>query len=473
VVFVLIDGARPDVFASLLARGDLPNLARLVVEPGGFTTGTTVFPSTTGVGYLPFLLGRYPGHAGIPGIRWLDRSAAAGNARSVWRAARSYCGPQGSWLNRDITASPTIFEIVPDSLAICTPVTRGLGRRSHLIPVARAVLGSAAHYLGTYAALDRAVAQAWIAAATLDWRFLFVVFPGIDGITHLNDPFHPAVSAAYRAVDGALGTFATKLTANGRDLPVFVVAADHGASTVTQHADVALALESWGMPTLRHPMHLWRSGARAAVMISGNACAHVYFEPRSGRARPLTYEELPADILARLLELPAIRVAACRAADGGVIVMHRDQRARIAEDPAGIRYEPLHGDPLGLGNTTALFDDRELLAITRTGPLPDAPRQLLQVLRTERAGDIVLGAAHGSDLRGPWELPEHRAGHGSLIPEHMLVPVATSIPIPRVPIRTVDLMPTMLEWLGADVPAGLDGVPFTRLAARVTDGRTG
>ena len=44
---VLIDGARVDVLRDLLNRGDLPNLARWVIEPGGLTTGTTVFPSTT------------------------------------------------------------------------------------------------------------------------------------------------------------------------------------------------------------------------------------------------------------------------------------------------------------------------------------------------------------------------------------------------------------------------------------------
>src|SRR5216117_3360313 len=91
VVFVLIDGARPDVVGALLDRGELPNLARWVVEPGGITVGTTVFPSTTGVAYIPFLFGRYPGTADVPGIRWLDRGAAARGSglRSQWRAARS------------------------------------------------------------------------------------------------------------------------------------------------------------------------------------------------------------------------------------------------------------------------------------------------------------------------------------------------------------------------------------------------
>ena len=41
-VLVLIDGARVDVLRELLNRGDLPNVARSVIEPGSLTTGTTV-----------------------------------------------------------------------------------------------------------------------------------------------------------------------------------------------------------------------------------------------------------------------------------------------------------------------------------------------------------------------------------------------------------------------------------------------
>src|SRR5437016_2371390 len=204
-VLVLIDGARCDILRELLGRGDLPNLARWVIEPGGLSTGTTVFPSTTGVAYIPFLFGRYPGSVGIPGIRWLDRSGAAGGWRAQWRAARSYCGVQAGWLNSDIAPAPSLFDLVPESIAICTPLIRGLRPGGNRLIFRRAVLGSAAHYVGTYPALDRAVARAWLDAAGESWRFLFVVFPGVDGISHLKDPWHPAVLESYRFVDRARG----------------------------------------------------------------------------------------------------------------------------------------------------------------------------------------------------------------------------------------------------------------------------
>src|SRR5438045_6513442 len=80
VVCILVDGARHDVLRDLLGQGDLPNLARWVIEPGGMAVGTTVFPSTTGVAYIPILFGRYPGLANVPGIRWLDRAGISGGA---------------------------------------------------------------------------------------------------------------------------------------------------------------------------------------------------------------------------------------------------------------------------------------------------------------------------------------------------------------------------------------------------------
>jgi hypothetical protein len=201
------------------------------------------------------------------------------------------------------------------------------------------------------------------------------------------------------------------------------------------------------------------------VMVSGNAGVQVYFAPRSGRTAPLTDGELPRDLMERLLALPAVRVAAWRDDAGGVIAWAGGSRARLRERGGLIQYEPLDGDPLELGGPCEL-PDREILMRSRASGLPDAPRQLLQLFRTPRAGDVALGARLSSDFRGPWEIPEHKSGHGSLIPDHMEVPIAASIALPGMPLRTVDLMPTMLEVLGEPIPAGLDGVPFSQLESK-------
>src|SRR5229473_500774 len=411
VVFVLMDGARHDVLRVLLDRGDLPNLARWVLEPGGMTVGTTVFPSTTGVAYIPFLFGRYPGPAQVPGIRWLDRAAAAGGLRSQWRAARSYCGAQAGWIDRDIACGPSMFELVPESLAICTPIVRGLRPSCHRMPVKRALLGIAAHFLGTYPALDRAVADAWVAAARAPWRFLFVVFPGPDGLTHLHGPDHPLVLDSYRQIDRALGRFLARIRC-ASETPAIFVAADHGASVVREHCDIALELERRSVPTIRHPLHVWRRNAQAAVMVSGNGCAHVYFRPRSGCPTPRAGTAVPSDVIEELVGLPAVRLAAWRDGRGELMVACGWQRARLGADGDAIYYDAFPGCPAATAAALPLSARRRFGAGGgRWQRLPwtlgdsrasGRPRQLDRrphrgADRRERAASVRAGAHGGRD----------------------------------------------------------------------------
>src|SRR2546426_10008415 len=121
VCFVLVDGARADVVRDLLGGGDLPNLARHVVEPGGITVGSSVFPSTTGVAYLPFLYGVYPGTANIPGIRWLDRVGATGDWRAPGGAARRHCGGHGGWVKLGLPTGPPPSWLAPEGAGPGTP----------------------------------------------------------------------------------------------------------------------------------------------------------------------------------------------------------------------------------------------------------------------------------------------------------------------------------------------------------------
>src|SRR2546425_4737098 len=181
-------------------------------------------------------------------------------------------------------------------------------------------------YTTLFRSLDRAVADAWVAAAEKRWRFLFVVFPGPDGLSHLLDPCHPLVLDAYRRIDRALGQFVARARTGG-EVPALFVAADHGVSVVGEHCDIALALEAWGVPTIRHPWHVWRRGAQAAVMVSGNGCAHVYFRPRGGPPTPRSGAAGPADLGEPLLGVPAVQLGAWRGGHGDVVVASGWQRA--------------------------------------------------------------------------------------------------------------------------------------------------
>src|SRR5688572_23612377 len=123
VIVIVADGARPDSLADAMRRGIVPALAALRDE-GGMHTVTSVFPSVTGPAYAPFLMGRYPGPIGLPGLRWYDRE------RKTCRLpgnSRSYVGPEMIMVDRDIDpTAPTIFELAPSSIGALNVIGRGL-----------------------------------------------------------------------------------------------------------------------------------------------------------------------------------------------------------------------------------------------------------------------------------------------------------------------------------------------------------
>ncbi len=113
------------------------------------------------------------------------------------------------------------------------------------------------------------------------------------------------------------------------------------------------------------------------------------------------------------------------------------------------------GDPLELGGPFA-GTAAEWLAETWDRPFPDAGPQLLDQFRAHRTGDMVVMAREGYDFRERFEVPEHRSGHGSLVRSHMQTPLWASVPLPGGPLRTVDVFPAMLSWLGVPVPEGIE-----------------
>ena len=77
VIFLLLDGARRDSLERHLVNGLMPNTKNLIDEGGSLSSAISVFPSTTGPAYLPFITGLFPGNANMPGIRWFDKVGLA------------------------------------------------------------------------------------------------------------------------------------------------------------------------------------------------------------------------------------------------------------------------------------------------------------------------------------------------------------------------------------------------------------
>ncbi len=461
---LLVDGLCPDVAEAALERGELPNLARMTAD-GGRTRAISVFPSTTSVAYLPFLTGCTPGHCNIPSIRWLDRAAYAGDWWRDREHVRSYCGYQAARLDADITPEvQSIFQLVPDSTAIFTMISRGLTPARDPSQRERWLWGGLAHYAQWHQPLDRTATRYLLRAAAEPWRFVFAQFPAVDGYAHQSTPDGPKVRRALRAVDATVGSLRTRLAERGElDDTLILLVSDHGASPIHTHLDLADWFRAQGVTTLSHPV-VWEREAGAAVMVAGNCSAAVYARP--GQARPDRWpiERLRQpdafgaghDVVDALVREPAVAFVAAESADGGVAVVSAAGEARLAWHGTSLAYRPLSADPLQLGGPFS-GDARAWLDRTWNAAFPDAGPQLMDQFRSPRAGDLVVVGQEGFDFRKRFEIPEHRSGHGSLLRSHMQTPLWSSAPLPDLRFRTVDLFPAMLAWLGVPPPSRMDG----------------
>jgi hypothetical protein len=437
-IVLLADGARADVFERMLAAGELPKIENHIVARGAHRTATSTFTSTTIPAHLPFLTGRFAGSADVPGYRWFDRRKQPNGAPLGPWSFRSYNGPESVFVDRDIAPdAPTLFELAPGSQNIFGAITRGLGRGGNVAATRKNVLWMKAHFLEDYEIADNAARD--VLSKSLDdyVPFRFVVMPGIDWNSHYDDPFGEGAYEAYRRVDRTIGEVARKLERLGRyDDTLLAVVSDHGHEPVREHFDLG--------PRMAKDLDL-KVAPDALCAVSGNAMAHLYLNT----AVP--------ELTEWLLSEPAVDIVASREPNGSVLVESLRGRARMAEAAGGLTYEPLDRDPFGYPELPTELDFETALTATADTQHPDGILQLAQIFRSARSGDVVVSAAPGYDLREQFERPEHRSSHGALHAAHMNVPLAISSQLEAGPVRTADIFSIVLEHLGIEEPAGVDG----------------
>ena len=475
VIILVADGARPDTLAQAIDDGALPALARLRAE-GGLYTVTSTFPSVTGPAYAPFIMGRFPGPIGLPGLRWYDR---ARTRRTFPDRTRSYVGAEMRHVDGDLDAdAPTIFELVDrderarGSVAALNVIGRGLRREDVLARSAGWALRAArTHFrgdVGGWLEIDREVGEA-VARRVREQRpaVTFAAFTGADKTSHSQGHEAPIVRDALRIVDDTAALLRADAERDGRwaDTHLWIVS-DHGHSPVRRHEDLAELVASWGHRVLAHPWVYRVRRPDVAVMVSGNAMAHLYLEP-ARRDRPW-WPSLGGDhdqLVARLLERPSVDVALLPHSPTRCEVRSRARGAAmvevsgVAEGAPRYSYVPLDGDPLGVGPLDRV-DATEAYAATIAGDYPDAVVQIAHLAGAARSGEIILSAARDWDFRARYEPIPHVSSHGALHREHMLVPLLVNHPPSRTPLRTADVMPSALRALGIGVPDGLDGESF-------------
>ncbi len=240
---------------------------------------------------------------------------------------------------------------------------------------------------------------------------------------------------------------------------------DHGHAPVSRHEDLHGWLEQRGLRVRAHPQIFQRT-VDVALMVGGNAMAHIYLEP-AARTRAWWPAHAPrwTQLHDALVARPAIDLAAVATAATTVEVSHATRgtaelRVTLVGDEPHFDYDARNGDALQLGGSFMALSDRDAWTLCATSPYPDAIVQLLTLCTAGRAGDIVLSAADGWDLRARFEPVAHVSTHGALLRDQMLVPLLLDAPISGTPQRTADVMPSALAALGLPVPHGLDGRSF-------------
>ena len=452
VVVILADGARPDMIQSLASRGDLPEISNLFLQTDpSVPIASTVFPSTTGPAHLPFLTGMFPGPCNVPGIRWFDPKCFAERWFSLHRF-RSYMWLGGWLLNSDIRRDvKTLFQHIPDHASIANMITRGVGRGRNLTRLDKPLYNIKSFFAEEWAGFDRLAARRAVQAIHAKRKLVYAAFYETDSHCHKFGATHERTMDAYRRIDKIVGEISKAIAEEGKQESTLVaMVSDHGASDTSHHLDLAGLVERTVGRCLAHPLvwHGWLS-AKAAVMVSGNAMAHVYLCGRRGSAAERPAIDAPSDdmnrLISALLEQPGVDLLAGRTSDGGVQILSQRGRGKISRSAASLSYQHEGQDPLDGSGTSA------------EGSYPDAIAQLAQLMTSPRAGDLVVSAALGWDLRAKFEKPRHVGSHGSLHREHMATLFLLNAGLKSGPYRTVDLMPTLLDALGQPVPTGLDG----------------
>jgi hypothetical protein len=463
--FFLLDGARCDIFEDLLARGELPHIARHLVERGGYRPAITVFPSVTGVAYIPYLTGLFPGRANIPGYRWFDRERYHRRPLSVMRF-RNYHGLGSYLMDRDLSKQAvTLFELIKPSSNIFSGISRGTGIRRNAAYFRRVPATLKFFRTGDWDHIDAAGEKFLLrAAARRREKFTFHTTYSIDEYSHHHGPFSPRARQRYIDFDRVLGRLVETLRRTGQlESTLFMLGADHGHTEVKEHFDLEEFIEGLGYKTLYYPKHVKRwLGANAAVMVAGNAVGHIYLKGPakwSERHGAEVHLEKHPTLVDDLLANDAVDHVIYRGGAADEIhVRSRRGSAAITLHNGDVTYKVSHGDPFGYPRLPERMTRDEVLARTAETDYPDAPLQVAQLFDSPRAGDFVVSAAPGFDLRaGDKERREFRSCHGSLHREHMKVPFAVNAAVVDRPPRSVDVFPTILELLGMEVPPGIDG----------------
>lgn len=269
VVGFLFDGTNPNVLYELAARGEAPNVARLIEMGTAFGHGAFAgLPTVTLANHTSILTGLLPGHHRILNNAWFDRTTreqVITNSSATWPWAMQHLAP----------GTASIHDAVHRTwpLAFCASVnepcdvgadysTFGFFRRGEVPPIPKDPFGlphttvrfvrpskdyswsSVVDHMGTEQALGILSGEYRGERYPLP-RFMFVNFTLTDSAMHEGGPHSEMAAASVRDCDARLGSILDAVERRGIfDETAFFLVADHGMEendpTVNGDWDVSL-----------------------------------------------------------------------------------------------------------------------------------------------------------------------------------------------------------------------------------------
>ncbi len=487
-IIFLVDGLNAEIFDEMLTAGELPAIQKYFVDRGLYVRRAVAnVPSVTLANLTSIVTGRFCGHHRLVGINWFDRN------RLIWRNYETIA--QKNTLDGDYVA-PNLYEQFPDRTTFSVFYQPHRGATKFIENWTSA---GPPFYFGWYEFVDRLTLfrlniVADVARKRNEWPAVTMIYLLAPDFRAYDDGFDsPEYRDAIRHADYQIGRVCGDLARAGllEKLHLAIVS-DHGHREVKQHFPIKQFLADelhlpvarkrlWEITSFEKRQDYYRTQS-AVICGSGDRYVSLHLRKRGKGKGPTelaawpqrpTPEDLAnypvggADLLARLVEQPAVDVVAWSAGPNRVRLRRKTGEVEFhqAAGPGGdITYSRISGDdPLGWGGhvderllTGQPATPRQWLDATIATEYPDTPAQILAYFRSDLAGDIALFAAPGWDFNN-----NNRAGHGGLGPADMLVPMLLAGPGVEHgrldTARTVDLMPTLLHLQGRPIPPGLDG----------------
>lgn len=268
VVAFLFDGTNANVLYDMAARGEAPNVARLIENGTAYGHGAFAgLPSVTLANHTSILTGRLPGHHGVLHNAWFDRATGKqvitnSSATWPWCMQHTFDGVDSvhAALRRARPDAFTASVDEPCDLGASWSTFDAFRRGEIPEPSAKEALPHTTERFVRpnkdyrwSSVIDHAGVEQATGILAGSFRgesfpiptFLFCNFTLTDAAMHAGGPYSEIAAAAVRDTDGRMGEVIAAVERAGIvDQTVFVLVADHGMEetdpAVTGDWDVAL-----------------------------------------------------------------------------------------------------------------------------------------------------------------------------------------------------------------------------------------